>query len=91
MQRCYRCDDIVVDLCFFWRDGDRAVTNYDVGAITIAPHLTHPLQQREFEGATINMPSQPEAWVEWWYGPDWRTPNPHWRADLETFCLKRWS
>lgn len=75
-QRAYVKDGVIVDLAWFWpnREKTHGWMCHDVGPIRISLDLTFPLQWIEFEGIQLRIPAQPEAWLEDWYGANWRTP-----------------
>lgn len=42
----------------------------------------------EYLGRKFKVPSNPEKWLEMWYGSDWKTPKPcHWRDNKN---YKKW-
>lgn len=50
-------------------------------------HLFDEFHRMELDGISVLLPTPPEAYLEEHYGPDWRTPNPHWRPFRDPPCL----
>ena len=90
MQRAYMLNETIVDLAFF-HDGIEANIGLhvnDVGFIRMPLHLD---EQRPavFEGVNVSVPVDIEGWLEWWYGPTWRIPQPSKRpAHYDSVCME---
>lgn len=49
----------------------------------VDPNLFLPLGKRKFMGVELPIPADPEGVCAAIYGPDWRTPNPDFRYELD--------
>jgi hypothetical protein len=75
MQRAYQRDDVIVDLYYYWLDGDTAVNVSDVGILRLPLEHVRPLQPWRWGGISLRIPARPASYLAWRYGPDWQTPK----------------
>lgn len=76
MQRAYLHGDVIVDLYYYWTGIEPcvAVNKSDMGTMRMPLELVDFRKAHEFEGVTVQIPQDPDAYLEWRYGSSWRIP-----------------
>lgn len=55
----------------------------------VVPEDLVPVQRIEIEGVSLPAPANPEAWLSYAYGPDWRIPDPSFVFETSQWTRRR--
>lgn len=92
MEQTYEWNGITIDLFMFTPIEDGMIAyffdrkfdvEYDDEKQYSTKKVTFPafkgIEKKEYNGQLLYVPIEPDEWLEYWYGNNWRTPDPSFR------------